>query len=250
LSYPELEKDKLPSELAPDASRSGASPNANPVRILVIDECTILREGLRLLMHDQPCLRIVGEASGHEDAIEAASREQPDIILLDPFAQPDSDCSILDELLSAAKNAQVLILTGTLDIAAHRKAICLGAKGIVLKQEASERLINAIKKVSAGEVWLEPSTTASVISEMVSNARDRKADPEQKKIQTLTRREREVVELVAEGLKNKQIALRLFIAEATVSHHLTSIFNKLGVTDRLQLIVYAYRQRLIENAES
>ena len=246
MSYAGLEKENFQLGLTLSADGGRDFPSVNAIRILLVDEYTILREGLRLLIENQIDLQVVGEAGGREDAIEVATHKQPDIILLDPFAQSHSDCSILDELLSVAKNAQVIVLTGMRDTVAHRKAICLGAKGIVLKQEASETLIKAIKKVSAGEVWLEPSTTARVISEMVSNARDRKANPEQKKIQTLTQREREVVVRVAEGLKNKQIASRLFITEATVSHHLTSIFNKLGVTDRLQLIVYAHRQDLTE----
>jgi DNA-binding NarL/FixJ family response regulator len=248
LGYPGLEKDNSQLGLTPAAGGSLVLPGADPVRILLVDEYTIFREGLRLLIESQHWLRIIGEASERQDAIEVAAREQPDIILLDPFAQPQSDCSILDELLAAAKSAQVIVLTGTRDTAAHRKAICLGARGIVLKQESSETLIKAIEKVSAGEVWLEPSTTASVISEMVSSARDRKSNPEHGKIQTLTHREREVLTLVAEGLKNKHVALRLLITEATVSHHLTSIFSKLGVTDRLQLIVYAHRQCLTEAA--
>jgi two-component system, NarL family, nitrate/nitrite response regulator NarL len=246
-----LSQEKENSKLGPThvASENLVLPSANPIRILLVDEYTILREGLRLLIENQPGLLIVGEASKSEDATEVARREQPDIILLDPFAQSQGDCSILGELLSVANNARVIVLTGTRDTADHRKAICQGAKGIVLKQEASETLIKAIKKVSAGEVWLEPSTTASVLSEMVSNARDRKASPEQTKMQSLTQREREVAALAAEGLKNRDIASRLFITEATVSHHLTSIFNKLGVTDRLQLIVYVHRQGPVSATE-
>lgn len=242
--YVRSEKENFSLRLLPAGGEGKALPSADPIKILLIDEFTMLREGLRLLIESQPGLRIVGDTSEREDALEVAAREQPDMILLDPFAQGDSDCSILDELLSVAKGAQVIVLTGTRDIATHRKAIYHGAKGIVLKQEACETLINAIKKVRAGEVWLDPSTTASLLSEMVSSARESKPDPEQAKIQTLSRREREVAALICEGLKNKLIASRLSITEATVSHHLTSIFNKLGVKDRLQLIVYMHRQGL------
>lgn len=249
MSYTSIGKNNLQSGLMLAADSSPALPSASTIRILLVDEHTVLREGLRLLIENYPGLVIVGEASEYEEAIEVATREQPDIILLDPFARSEIDCSILDELLSVAKSAQLIVLTGMRDTATHREAICLGAKGIVLKQESSETLIKAIKKVNAGEMWLEPATTASVISEMVYNARNRKANPEQSKIQALTRREREVVAHIAEGMKNKEVASRLFITEATVSHHLTSIFNKLGVTDRLQLIVYAHRQGLIEMGE-
>jgi DNA-binding NarL/FixJ family response regulator len=226
------------------AGREMLLSNFKSIRILLVEEQTILREGLRLLIERQLDLTIVGEASGHADAIDIAIREQPDIILIDPFIECYNNSTILEELVTVAENAYIIVLTGSRDSLAHRRAVCLGAKGIVLKQEACETLIKAIKKVSAGEVWLEPSITASVLSEMICEARDRKNDPEMAKIMTLTKREREVITLVAEGLKNRQIAKRLFISESTVSHHLTSIFNKLAVADRLQLIVYAYRRGL------
>jgi DNA-binding NarL/FixJ family response regulator len=215
-----------------------------PIRILLVDEQTIVREGLRLIIESHPEFKIVGEAGNREDALDIAIREQPHIIVLDPTLEYDVSCRIIDDLLAAAKDANIIILTGAKDIDAHRQAISLGARGIVLKQEASQILITAIEKVYAGETWIERSSTAFLLTEVLSIMRNGKTDPEATKIATLTLREREVIELIAEGLKNKQIAERLFITQATVSHHLTSIFSKLGVSDRLQLMVYAYHHCL------
>jgi DNA-binding NarL/FixJ family response regulator len=236
-----LHKDR--SEFVIDHSGMAISTEM-PIRILLVDEQTIVREGLRLIIESHSEFKIVGEAGNREDALDVAVREQPHIIVLDPTLEHDITYTIIDDLLAAAKDANIIILTGAKDIDAHRQAISLGARGIVLKQEASQVLIRAIEKVYAGETWIERSSTARLLTEVLSVMRNGKTDPDATKIATLTLREREVVELIAEGLKNKQIAERLFITQATVSHHLTSIFSKLGVSDRLQLMIYAYHHCL------
>lgn len=215
------------------------------IRILLVDEERIVRKGLRLLIEQQPGLTVVGEASDRAEALEMVAREQPDIVLLE-FLENQSGCEIVQELLSAARNTKVIMLTSRRDLKSHHQAMLLGAQGVVPKYEAPEVLIKAILKVTAGEIWVQRSTAASILAEMLCTLRGQKNDPEAYKIATLTRREREVVVLIGKGLKNKQIGCRLFISEATVSHHLTSIFNKLDVPDRLQLIVYAYQNHLVE----
>jgi DNA-binding NarL/FixJ family response regulator len=121
----------------------------------------------------------------------------------------------------------------------------LGAKGVVLKEDGAGELLNAIEKVyRTGGYWLEPGAVKRLIGKKSWRASEQQVDPEAAKIATLTEREREVVALIGEGLKNKQIANRLFIHHTTVSHHLTSIFDKLGVTDRFELLIYAYRHGL------
>jgi DNA-binding NarL/FixJ family response regulator len=116
--------------------------------------------------------------------------------------------------------------------------------GLVTKDEPTEVLLQAIAKVHAGEVWLERRLLASVLCEITRNSEVRPVDPEALKIAALTGREREVIALVGQGYKNRHIANQLYIAEATVRHHLTSIFAKLQVTDRLELVIYAYRHGL------
>jgi DNA-binding NarL/FixJ family response regulator len=116
--------------------------------------------------------------------------------------------------------------------------------GLVLKEKAATVLLQAIEKVHAGEVWLEGAMIASVLREMTQTRETRQTNPEAARIALLTEREREIVALVGQGLRNKQVAERLFISEVTVRHHLTAIFAKLRVADRLELVIYAYRHGL------
>jgi len=119
----------------------------------------------------------------------------------------------------------------------------LGAMGVVLKEHAPDVLIKAIEKVHAGEIWLDRPTMGRMLREMTGKD-EKEIDPELTKIESLTQREREVVALIAEGLKNRQIGERLFISETTVTHHLSSIYSKLGVSDRLELVIYAFTHKI------
>ena len=221
------------------------TPGASkPIRVLLIDDHSVVRTGLRLIIEGSPGMAIVGEAANRRDAVAAAEREQPDIILLDLDLGNDSGIEIISELISAAVNARIIILTGTRDPELHRRAILLGAMGLVSKEKAAEDLIKAARKVHAGEAWLDPGVMASVLNEVSVAGKSRKVDPDAEKIATLTRREREVVELVGQGIKSKEVAERLFISETTVRHHLTSIFDKLEVTDRVELMIFAFRHGL------
>ncbi len=215
-----------------------------PIRILLIDDHAIVRAGLRMLIENHKGMVVVGEAGNRIDALAIAAREKPQIILLDLDMGKESGLDFLRELLGATAGARVVMLTGVRDPEAHRRAVHLGAMGLVLKDKAAEVLIKAIEKVHAGEVWLDRSLTASVLYEMSQTDQTSRADPEAEKIKSLTSREREIVGLVCEGLKNKQIGERLFISEATVRNHLTSILSKLEVSDRFELALYSYRQHL------
>ena len=214
------------------------------IRILLIDDHAVIRWGLRLLIEDQPGLKVVGEASGRADALALAEREQPDIILLDLSLPGTDGIDLIPELHEAAKEARILVLTGVLDSEAHTRAMRLGAVGVVLKEKAPEVLIKAIVKVHAGEVWLDRVMVANVFNERSRSREASKHNPEAAKVATLTGREREVITLVGEGLRNKQIADRLFISEGTVRNHLTTVFSKLEVSDRFELLMYAYRHGL------
>ena len=215
-----------------------------PIRILLIDDHVIVRAGLRMLIENHKGMVVVGEAGDRIDALAIAARERPQIILLDLDMGNESGLDFLRELLDAAAGARVVMLTGVRDPEAHRRAVHLGAMGLVLKDKATEVLIKAIEKVHAGEVWLDRSLTASVLSEMSQAREIRRADPDARRISSLTDREREIVGLVSEGLKNKQIGDMLFISEATVRNHLTSILSKLELSDRFELALYAYRHHL------
>jgi two-component system nitrate/nitrite response regulator NarL len=218
--------------------------NPLPLRILLIDDHAVVRAGLRLLIESRSGLRVVGEAANRSDGLAAAAHEQPDIILLDLDLGGDSSLEFLPDLLAAASAARVLVLTGVRDPALHRRAVHLGARGVVPKEKAAEALLQAIEEVHAGQVWLEPAMVAEVLGEMASRGTSTQQDPEAAKIARLTARERELVALVCEGLTNRQLARRLFRSEGTVRNSLSVIFEKLEVTDRLGLVLYASRHGL------
>lgn len=217
---------------------------ANSIRVLLIDDHVVMRVGLRMLIESQPGLTVVGEATNRAEAIQCVAREQPDIILLDLDLGGESGLDLIPALRTTAGEARVIVLTGILDSREHLQAIHLGALGLVMKDQLVEVLVKAIEKVHAGQTWLDPALAASVLAER-SQGRGQDSD-EAKRIATLTERERAVIALICEGLKNKQIARRLFISEITVVHHLTSIFNKLGVANRLELLTYAYNHGLVQ----
>ena len=225
------------------------SPAASRIRVLLVDDHDLVRTGLRMVLERHPDLVVVGEAANRADALAVAAHERPDIILLDLDLGGASSLDFLPDLLAAAHGGRVILVTGVRAPEQHYRAIQLGAMGLVLKEQATDVLVEAIEKVHAGQVWLEPSLIARVINQMSGqrSAGDAPVDPETAKIARLTAREREVVILVGEGLYNKQIGERLSISEATVSHHLTSIFAKLGLANRFDLVVYAYRHGLAES---
>lgn len=221
-----------------------ASP-LQPIRILLIDDHVMMRAGLRMLIESQPGFTVIGEAAERNGALALATREQPDLILLDLDLGDSNGLDFLPELRTAAPQARVLVLTALRDPEAHRRAVRLGAVGVLLKEKAPEVLLQAIEKVHAGEAWIDRSMMANVLNELTSR-NESQLDSDKRKIATLTAREREVALLVAQGCKNRQIAQRLFISETTVRHHLTAVFDKLGVADRLELVIYAYRHSLVK----
>jgi DNA-binding NarL/FixJ family response regulator len=215
-----------------------------PIRLLLVDDHAVVRAGLRMIIQSRSRMTIVGEAANRNEALALAASKSSDIILLDLDLGGDSGVAVIAELTAAAPEARIIVLTGLRDPEAHQQAVLLGAMGIVKKERAADVLINAIERVHAGEAWLEPTLMAGVLTEMTRSVKAKKADPEDIKIAALTNREREVIALIGEGIKNKEIADRLFISETTVRHHLTSIFDKLGVADRVALLIYAFRHGL------
>jgi DNA-binding NarL/FixJ family response regulator len=193
-----------------------------------------------LIEHDKR-MQVVAQAGNKDEALERAASTRPDVIILDLVLGDEDGLSFLPELCDASPESRVLVLTGVQNPDSHRRAIRRGAVGIVLKEHAADQLLKAIMKVNEGEVWIERSMVGSMIQELNKPA---PVDPEVMKIESLTDREREVIALIGEGLKNKQVGERLFISETTVTHHLSSVFSKLEVSDRLELIIYAFRHGL------
>jgi DNA-binding NarL/FixJ family response regulator len=198
-----------------------------------------------MLIESQHGMAVIGEAANGSDARAIAAQEQPDIILLDLKLRDEHGADILADLFEAAPTTRVILLTGVSNLIEQRRAVSLGAMGLVLKEQAAEVLVKAIEKVYAGEVWLDRTMLATVLSQLTRGRELGKADVDSARIATLTDREREVIALVCEGLQNKTIGQRLYITETTVRHHLTAIFDRLRVTNRLELVIYAYRNNLV-----
>lgn len=218
-------------------------PAPQKIRIMIVDDQLVVREGLRMLIEKQPGIKVVALAGTREEALEIAAREPLDLIILDLELGGYSALSFISELREAAKTARVLVLTALRDSETHQKAAQLGAMGVVLKEDAADLLFKAIEKVYHGEAWLDRLTLGKLLWQLGSRE-TKSSDPRAVRISTLTERERQVIALIAEGLKNKQIAQRLFISQTTVTHHLSSIYSKLGVADRLELVIYAFANKL------
>lgn len=231
------------------------SASGKEIRVLLVDDEELVREGIHHLVevplsesNGEAPIRVVGQAGTPTEALRLVAGAAPDVILLDINLGAADGLELIPELLRAGA-ARIIILTGIAAAEAHRRAMVLGATGVVLKKQSRQTLISAIRKVHAGEVWLDRTTMRHVLSDMRGESKAKEQSPEADRIASLSKRELEVVALIARGLKNKQIAEELFISQTTVSHHLTSIFAKLGVTDRLELIIYAYRNRLVKILE-
>ena len=213
---------------------------AAPIRVCIIEHHPIMRIGLRMLLAPQPELQLVGEADDRKGAFEVARRECPNLFLVDLHLGPESITDFLEELLIACEAKAIVLTDAPVEEQIHR-AIRAGATGVVYKNEPSEALVRAIRKVHAGEVWLPRSMMASALSRFRAVRSNINDDREKVKIATLTAREREIVALVASGMNRRTIAEKLFISEATVRNHLSSIFGKLEISNQFELVFYAQR---------
>ncbi|MBD0370070.1 MAG: response regulator transcription factor [Pyrinomonadaceae bacterium] len=220
----------------------------NPIRILLVDDHLLVREGLRELIESRPGMVVVADTGSGSNALSLASSTQPDIIILDLDLGDDDGLTILPKLLEVSSQSSVIILTGTRDPYKRDKAMEIGAKGVVLKENGATELLSAIEKVHrTGEYWLESGAVNRLLDKRRTRAAE-KLDPEAAKIASLTEREREIIALVGEGLENKEIAERLrpIVAESTVRNNLSIIYEKLDIKGgRLALLVYAYKHGLV-----
>jgi two-component system nitrate/nitrite response regulator NarL len=217
----------------------------NHIRIVILDNHTLFRAGIRRIIETQPGMEVVGEAGSLGESLEIITNLKPDIILVELNLSGQPELDILSSLVKVAEGTRLILVTGTSDPKLHQKAVEDGVVGVIYKTQPPEILIKAIEKVNAGEVWLERSLIANVLSRLSRSHLVNKVDPETESITRLSEREKEVVKLIGKGLKNKKISTELCISETTVRHHLTSIYSKLGVSDRLELLVYAHRYGLV-----
>ncbi len=231
------------SEVAARPRSENRVPKASGVRIVLIDDHLLLRAGISSLISATDGYSVVGEARDKAQAIACIKHAQPDVILLNIELKCEDALEMVPDLLAACKTSRLAVLTDSQDPHSHRRAIHLGAAGVISKDDPPSLLMKAIARIHAGGAWL---VTASMLGELLTPNKRQKTSTEGRKIATLTEREREVIRLAACGLKNKQIGERLFISAVTAHHHLTSIYSKLEVSDRLELLIYAYRHGLAE----
>lgn len=219
---------------------------APQIRIVVLEEQELFRKGICLLLSQRKDFEIVGNAGTLDEALSMIEDNQPDVVLFGLDPENSAGVDLLPEILQASETAKVLILSNSKDPQFHRQLVRGGAAGVVCKDKSAEMLVKAVGCINAGEAWLDRFSTASLLRELSPRNRPAKQDPEERKIASLTDREREVIELVGRGFKNKQIAEALFISDVTVHHHLTSIYAKLDVADRFELLIFAYRNHLAD----
>ncbi|MEG2440483.1 MAG: response regulator transcription factor [Acetivibrio sp.] len=210
-----------------------------PIKIIIIDDHSMIREGLKQLLELDGDIEVIGEAGDGVEGIKLLESTNPDVMLLDINMPNMNGLQVLEELKKEKRNVKILILTIHNEIEYLFKAVEIGVDGYVLKDSNSSILKTAITTVYNGESYIQPSM-APLLKEKTNIVNT------SKKKSMLTKRELQVLELLSEGLFNKEIGERLFISEKTVKNHVSSIFKKMMVTDRTQAVVYAIRNNIID----
>jgi len=214
------------------------------IRVVIADDHPIVRDGLRKLLSMEADIDVVGEAADGQVLLDHMEEWRPDVILLD-LRMPNTDGLAALQTLNSTKNpAKVIILTASEDKNEFVQAMKLGCAGIVLKQTSADLIVKSIRKVHSGEIWLDAHTTAAVMRQFATAEAAAASGIKGRERAPLSTREREIVALVAQGYKNKEMAEKMFISEQTVKNHLHNIFDKLGVSDRLELALYAIHKGL------
>jgi DNA-binding NarL/FixJ family response regulator len=216
-------------------------------RILLVDDQPMLRMGYRMILDAQPDLNVVGEADNGLEAIELTNRLEPDIVLMDVRMPHLDGVQATERIVASGSDSRIIILT-TFDLDEYAYgALRAGASGFLLKDAPPPDMLSAIRAVATGDAVVAPSVTRRLLSQFGRHlpAPDQLADPPDSRLETLTPRERELLIEVARGLSNAEIADRLVVSEATVKTHVGRILSKLGLRDRVQIVVFAYETGLV-----
>ena len=214
------------------------------ITVVLADDQALVRRGFRLILETEPGVEVVAEAEDGQQAIDAVRRHRPAVVLMD-IQMPGLDgLEATRRILGQGGNqTRVLILTTFERDDYVFEALQVGASGFLLKTAPPEDLLAAVRVVSQGEALLSPSVTRRVIQEVTRHQRRAPRSPE---LDRLTQRELEVLRLLAEGRSNAEIAAELYLSEATVKTHTSSVLSKLGLRDRVQVVIFAYKQGIIE----
>jgi DNA-binding NarL/FixJ family response regulator len=216
------------------------------IRVLLIDDHRSVLWGLEKLIESQyPRMQVIGKFTSFAEASTELEKLQPDIVLLDLDLGVEHGIDVIPRMIPLTK-AKILILTGSRDTAMHDKAIIAGAKGILEKENSAELILTAIQQVHEGQLWMDQARMGRIIQELSKKKSDEEKSPERKKIDSLTQRERKIILAVTTraGATGSDVAKVLHISESTLRNHLSSIYTKLELSNRLELWDYAYKNGL------
>jgi Response regulator containing a CheY-like receiver domain and an HTH DNA-binding domain len=218
--------------------------DSRKTRILIADDHTIFRDGLRRLLESEPEFQVVGEAGDGAEALQLSQQLKPDILLLDLAMPRMPGLETLRELSTQGSPVKTILLTAAIEKRQIVEALQMGARGVIMKDAATVLLMKGIRTVMNGQFWVG----REAVADMVSYLRDKAAQqpPSPAKAYGLTKRELEILSTIVSGLSNKEIAQKFSLSEDTVKHHLTNIFDKVGVSSRLELALFAINHRLVE----
>ncbi|MDD3827655.1 MAG: response regulator transcription factor [Anaerolineaceae bacterium] len=227
---------------------TGGETAMRELKLIIVDDHAIFREGLRALLDMEEDFQVIGEASHGAEAVAMVAEEPPDVILLDLHLPDGLGSDFCRELLGVSPQSRVLILSAYDDDQEISAALIAGASGYVLKTVGGERLADNIRSVSRGEVLLAPTVAAKVVRQL-SRLRE-EATKQEEALDGLTPREREVFFLASRGLRNSEIAEELYLSEKTIKTHLRNIYNKLNLTSKAELRLFAVRMGLVPDAKA
>jgi two-component system, NarL family, response regulator DegU len=223
------------NELPAGESDSMDNASAKVIQIVIADDHAVLRESLATLLETQNDMKVIGKAANGNDAVQLVQNQHPDVLLLDLFMPEGSGFDVLRVLDKEGSRVASVVLTGSDSQMDYLQVVRLGARGLVLKADDPKKLFEAIRAVAAGELWFPPDIAQGVLNAMAGDSRTETPG----NIGRLSERERQIAHLVANGMRNRDIAAELHISENTVKRHLQSIFDKTGARDRLELAVMA-----------
>ncbi|WP_410872574.1 response regulator [Nocardia sp. A7] len=214
-----------------------------PISVLVVDDQELMRMGLKMVLGAHPDIEVIGEAGNGDEAVRRASELRPDVVLMDVRMPVVDGVTATAQIVAAGEGVRVLVMT-TFDLDEHALgALRAGASGFLLKDTPPEDLVSAIRSVAAGDAVVSPKVTKRLLDRLVAENPTSLRDP--KVLDVLTAREREVLEQIAVGRSNAEIATALFLSEATVKTHVGRVLTKLGLRDRVQAVVLAYETGLV-----